>query len=173
MRSIISIEICYDIQKNIKAKSFEFFQLTDYNCMEIEQLKNIWQNFDYTEKKLIIIQSNITNIYEQIHIFPKDVIIWKSDPVQPLVFSLKNKKNIDSINLIETYNNKQIKTILFQYSKEGKQRLYLRLKEINNKVENYNANKLIRELKSKVFIFDKAPYQYMFIEYQNLFEYES
>ena len=37
----ISIEICYDIQKNIKAKSFEFFQLTDYNCMEIEQLKNI------------------------------------------------------------------------------------------------------------------------------------
>ena len=90
-----------------------------------------------------------------------------------MVFSLKNKKNIDSINLIETYNNKQIKTILFQYSKEGKQRLYLRLKEINNKVENYNANKLIRELKSKVFIFDKAPYQYMFIEYQNLFEYES
>ncbi len=142
--------------------------------MEIEQLKNIRQNVDdYSEKKLIIIQSNITNIYEQIHIFPKDVIICKSDPVQPLAFSLKDKKNIDSINLVETYNNKQIKTILFQYSKEGKQRLYLRLKEINNKVENYNANKLIRELKSKVFIFDKAPYQYMFIEYQNLFEYES
>ena len=104
----ISIEICFDIQKNIKTKKFENLLLRDddeYTHSQIENLKKIRENIeDYSEKKIIIIMSNSTNIYHQFDILPTNAIICKCDPIQELVFTLNDKNDLEEIKNTENYN---------------------------------------------------------------------
>ena len=150
----ISIEICFDLQNNIKVKKFDnlIFSNNNPDLKTIEELKEIRKNVqDYSKKKLIIIQSNTTDIYQQINIFPKDIIIAKSDPLQPMVFSLKDRTEIGEINSLELDYIKVINSEL--YKREPKQskvkRLNRILSDFNSKCETNNVTKLVKEINSK------------------------
>ena len=166
----ISIEICFDFQRNIKTKSFEniILEKGDPKLNAIEELKELRKDVkNYSEKKLIIIQSNITNLYEQIDLLPPEVIICKCDPLQSLVFIIKDKNNINEIKYIETHysdliNHEKNKGLL-QINK-GK-RLNRALNEFKKKCEFLNVSKLIKEFESQKSEANIGNHHYIFFEY--------
>ena len=167
----ISIEICYDLQNNIKTKKFDNLILfdNDPDLKILDKLKEIRKNVkDYSQKKLIIIQSNTTDIYQQIDIFPNNIIIAKSDPLQPMVFLLKNKEEIEEINNLELDHIKVVKDAL----NEGKsaqfkgKRLNNELSKLNLKCETRNITKLVKEFNSnKITKIEIGIHRFMIIEY--------
>ena len=167
----ISIEICYDLQNNIKTKKFDNLILfdNDPDLKILDKLKEIRKNVkDYSQKKLIIIQSNTTDIYQQIDIFPNNIIIAKSDPLQPMVFLLKNKEEIGEINNLELDHIKVVKDAL----NEGKsaqfkgKRLNNELSKLNLKCETRNITKLVKEFNSKkITKIEIGIHRFMIIEY--------
>lgn len=167
---IISIEICYDFQKNIKIKTFEnaIFKGDNNEIKEIKELRKNVKN--YSEKKIIIIQSNTMDIYKQIDVFPLNKIICKSDPIQHFVFVLKDKNKIDEIKYTEEFNfdliNKEKKIGNKIENKE--KRLDNNLFELNRKCEYHNVIKLINEFKAKKTVVKIEDNQFMFFEYNDL-----
>ncbi len=167
---IISIEICYDFQKNIKIKTFEnaIFKGDNNEIKEIKELRKNVKN--YSEKKIIIIQSNTMDIYKQIDVFPLNKIICKSDPNQHFVFVLKDKNKIDEIKYTEEFNfdliNKEKKIGNKIENKE--KRLDNNLFELNRKCEYHNVIKLINEFKAKKTVVKIEDNQFMFFEYNDL-----
>ena len=167
----ISIEICIDLQNNIKTKKFDNLILCDNDpdLKIIDKLKQIRKNVkNYSQKKLIIIQSNTTDVYQQINIFPNNIIIAKSDPLQPMVFLLKNKEEIGEINNVELDHIKLVKDAL----SEGKitqfkeKRLNNELSRLNLKCETRNVTKLIKEFNSKkITKIEIGIHRFMIIEY--------
>lgn len=152
----ISIEICYDLQKNIKNKSFENFMVNNEIQRQIDELKKIRKNVEnYSNKKLIIIQSNTTNIYEQISLFPENVIIAKCDPIQQLVFIKNEKELVEEINSIEEYNKLQIEhenNKTTQILDRKKIRLNHFCTKNNEKCEILNVHKYIKEFKPEILL---------------------
>ena len=151
----ISIEICFDFQKNIKTKKFENLILNDkdiYTYSQINNLQKIRINIqDYSKKRIIIIMSNSTNIYYQLDILPNNVVICKCDPIQELVFTLNDKNEIEEIKSTESYNlNLKIK----ESKKEEETnllkplRIYNSMKEKNKSLEYQNATKLVNGINS-------------------------
>lgn len=132
----ISIEICFDIQKNIKVKSFDNVILykKESNIRKLKELRKNVKN--YLDKKLIIIQSNVTNVYKQINIFPLNTIISKSDPIPQLVFTLRDKNKIDVIKNSGDYYRNIINHEKFKGEMEGikEKRLNNNLNELNKKL---------------------------------------
>ena len=167
---IISIEICYDFQKNIKTKTFENAIFKEDNKNITKEIKELRKNVkNYSEKKIIIIQSNTTDIYKQIDVFPLNKIICKSDPIQHFVFVLKDKNEIDEIKSTEEFNLDLIK----KEKKIGnniefkEKRLDNNLFELNRKCEYHNVIKLINEFKAEKTVEKIGDNQFMFFEYNN------
>ncbi len=127
---------------------------------------------NYSNKKLIIIQSNFTNIFEQLDIFPLHVLIIKCDPLQQMVFYMKNKNEIIHIKSTEDYYLKLVE----QFKNKEKiwenkvKRLNMAFKNFQNNYESYNCNKLIKECPFKETIIISETQQYFFFEYTNLIE---
>lgn len=170
----ISIEICFDFQKNIKTKKFQNLILNDndsFTYSEIENLKKIRKNIqDYSNKKIIIIMSNSTNVYNQLNILPNDIIICKCDPIQELVFTLNNKNDLDEIKYTESYNFHLIE-------KESKKaethtlkrlRLHNSMEETNKSLECHNATKLVKGFNSVRTRIESKEHQYFFFKYNSL-----
>lgn len=138
----------------------------------IEKIKKIREVVpDYSKKKLIIIQSNFTNIYEQINIFPHGVIIAKSDPLQPMVFYLKNKNEIGEINILEKDHFKVVNKVLNEGSsiQFKEKRLKRELSTLNEHCEIYNVTKLVKEFDSKkITKITIGFHRFMLIEYEKL-----
>ena len=168
----ISIEICYDFQKNIKEKKFENLILNDGDekfslIKKIKELRKDVQ--DYSKKKLIIIISNITNVFNFLNIFPKDVIICKCDPVQELVFKLNNKIELDEIIYTEKYNLSLINKIPEKNMRLLKKfRIEKLLKEKNRELETYNPTKLINGFTPERKKVEIPNHQFFFLKYNNL-----
>jgi hypothetical protein len=161
----ISIEICYDLQNNIKSKSFD--NITE-EIPGIKELKKLRENVvNYDKKQLIIIQSNTTNVYEQLDIFPLKKIISKCDPKQQLVFTLNNKENIKEINYSQIYNTCQInhQKNLGNIPDTKLKRLDKYLFNLNHELETYNVHKLINEFKSEISKLDLGNHLIMICEY--------
>jgi hypothetical protein len=170
----ISIEICFDFQKNIKAKKFENLILNDddkFTHSQIDNLQKIRINIqDYSKKKIIIIMSNTTNIYNQLDILPNNVIICKCDPIQELVFTLNDKNDLEEIKSTESYNfhlqekeSQKEKTNLLKSI-----RLYNTIKEKNNSFEFQNATKLVKGFNSVRTKIELKNHQFFFLKYNSL-----
>lgn len=167
LSSIISIEICFDFQKNIKTKTFENVILKEDN-VEIKNIKELRKGIqNYSEKKIIIIQSNTTDLFCQINILPLNKIIIKSDPIQQYVFSLKDKNQIEEIKFTEEYNSGLIqkeknngKTTEFKNTRLNKV-----LYQLNSECESRNVSRLINEFKAEKKIFKSKNHQFMFFVY--------
>ena len=163
----ISIEICYDLQNNIKSKSFDNIVEEIPGIKELKKLREKVEN--YNKKQLIIIQSNTTNIYEQLHVFPLKKVISKCDPIQQLVFTLNNKENIEEITNSEIYNRCQInhQKNFGNVPDTKKRRLDKFLINLNLRLEKNNVHKLIYEFKSKITQLDLGNHLIMICEYDN------
>ena len=124
---------------------------------------------NYNKKQLIIIQSNTTNIYEQLYVFPLKKVISKCDPIQQLVFTLNNKENIEEITNSEIYNRCQInhQKNLGNVPDTKKRRLDKFLITLNLRLEKNNVHKLIYEFKSKITQLDLGNHLIMICEYDN------
>ena len=167
----LSIEICFDLQKNIKTRKFENILLftDDEDFNNIKELIKIRANVqNYDQKKLIIIQSNVTNIFDQLNIFPPNIIISKCDPIQELVFTLEDTNLMKDINIIKSHNkniidNEKQKGALIGFKEE---RLNKRLEELNNECAHFNAVKLIKKYTPKNISNIKLDkHQYIYFEY--------
>ena len=163
----ISIEICYDLQNNIKSKSFDNIVEEIPGIKELKKLREKVEN--YNKKQLIIIQSNTTNIYEQLYVFPLKKVISKCDPIQQLVFTLNNKENIEEITNSEIYNRCQInhQKNFGNVPDTKKRRLDKFLINLNLRLEKNNVHKLIYEFKSKITQLDLGNHLIMICEYDN------
>ena len=104
----ISIDICIDVQNDIKIKDFNKYSLSEYKeqALEIKEIRK--DSVNYNNKKLIVIQSNYTNIYTAIYQFPEEIIISKSDPIQELVCKIKKKEKIEDVELLKSHFQEQI-----------------------------------------------------------------
>ena len=169
----ISIDICFDIQNQIKTKKFEkILYKNEQDKKTVEQLSEIRKNVrGYSDKKLIIIQSNTTNIYDAINIFPSNILISKSDPIQESLFSLEDKKTILEIDIIENYNQDLINysKITGEISSRKESRLDAIFEKRKSLVESYNSHKLIKKYQAKEIIGKTlGAHQYIFFVYDNL-----
>lgn len=136
--------------------------------VEIKNIKELRKGIqNYSEKKIIIIQSNTTDLFCQINILPLNKIIIKSDPIQQYVFSLKDKNQIEEIKFTEEYNSGLIqkeknngKTTEFKNTRLNKV-----LYQLNSECETRNVSRLINEFKAEKKIFKSKNHQFMFFVY--------
>ena len=139
------------------------------NLEKLKELIKIRANVqNYDQKKLIIIQSNVTNIFDQLNIFPPNIIISKCDPIQELVFTLEDTNLMKDINIIKSHNkniidNEKQKGALIGFKEE---RLNKRLEELNNECAHFNAVKLIKKyIPKNISNIKLDKHQYIYFEY--------
>lgn len=170
----ISIEICFDFQKNIKSKKFDnaIYNPGDSIIDDINTLKLIRKNVEnYDKKKIIIIQSNFTNLFFQLNILPINKIICKCDPLQQSVFKLRDKNEIEEINKGESHFLNLIEKVKKNEKivENKAKRLNNQFFEFQNNYEYLNCHKLINEFKYKKSSINLENHQFMIFEY-DLFE---
>ena len=163
LKKNITIDICKDIQNELKSINFENYVIKqdEYEFLELKKILKGTQN--YSNKKLIIIQSNYTNLYNVIYQFPEDIIISKSDPVQEIVCKIK-KCDIEHINILKSYFLEEIKKFNDPnaYSIEFRKRLKNFYETKKNLIESYNSHKIISEFKKEMFDIKIDGYQIVF-----------
>lgn len=160
----ISIDICADIQNEVKYINFDNYYIIQYKP-ELSELEKIRKGVvSYTNKKLIIIQSNYTNIYSAIYQFPEGIIISKSDPIQEIVCKIKKKDEICEINRLKLYLQKEIESFVSKYkiTNEAIKKLNKFYESKKNLIDNYNSHKLISEYNKKIS-FEKIVNDYQLI----------
>ena len=166
----ISIEICFDVQNNIKVKKFQNIVIDErnYDFQNFNFINDIRKNINnYDEKKIIVIQSNFTNIYDQISIFPIHSIVIKSDPLQPLVFSVKDKNTIDIIvtneNRCSNFVEKEKK--LINGVENHIKRLNQAFEKFKSNFESNNAAKIINEFHTEAIHKSNEKHHFIFYKY--------
>lgn len=165
----ISIEICLDIQKNIKVKKFQNIirDGVENDIIKITELTDKIK--DYSKKELLVIQSNSTNIYNTLDILPKDVIIAKCDPIQEIVFKINNQDIPEIINLEMHYSNLVQKEKTKGFVPINKViRLNKSFEVFKNLTKSYNALKIIKDYKSNLIFFNNENHKFVLFTYDNL-----
>jgi len=135
----VCIEICWDIQKHIRAWRNDILK-TDISFMndtvqdDIGLLRSVIREYptSFDSYKMCIIQSNFTNINEVIHDFPNGIVIVQADPISPGAIRIQHPTHVmSSIDSMKKIAQEEISKIEKQELPSQAQR---KMFGVNNKL---------------------------------------